>query len=151
MLPDSSEHWQRSISGSFAVCPFAPVPCRLGEPVHTAICCLLSAPKQASHSADSPLLAQNHPADTAVSADLVGRFGGDEFVVMLEETSEKGATAVVARLESRMWSAPLPEQMHLSFCWGVGFFRPGMDFSTLFQQADQDLMRRKNAARSSRI
>ena len=72
-------------------------------------------------------------------ADLLGRYGGDEFVLCLPATDEQGAQELLARLE----------ESH-DFRWSVGLatVRPGDTLTGVLGRADEDLYERKRAGRT---
>ncbi len=74
-------------------------------------------------------------------ADLLGRYGGDEFVLCLPATDEQGAHELLARLE----------ESH-DFGWSVGLatVRPGDTLAGVLARADEDLYQRKRAGRRAR-
>lgn len=90
------------------------------------------------HAAGDRLLrrfAQDVLAQLRVS-DIVGREGGDEFVIVLPATSRPEAEAVVRRLRPGghvVWSA------------GTAEWRPGEDFDTCLGRADSALYAAKGA------
>ena len=53
------------------------------------------------------------------ATDLVGRWGGEEFLVVLPETSTAGAAVVLERLRARPAGAPLDAQGRVTFSAGV--------------------------------
>jgi diguanylate cyclase (GGDEF)-like protein len=75
------------------------------------------------------------------SADLLGRYGGDEFVLCLPATDEQGAHELLARLD----------ESH-AFRWSVGLatVRPGDTLTGVLARADEDLYQRKRAGRQTR-
>jgi diguanylate cyclase (GGDEF)-like protein len=79
-------------------------------------------------------------------SDLAARFGGDEFVLMLPETTVEQAEEVVSRLD--LSGVPLPEQadpcMRLTFSWGMASFpKDGDDPERLLHVADSRLYEMK--------
>lgn len=74
-------------------------------------------------------------------ADLLGRYGGDEFVLCLPATDAEGAVELLAQLE----------QTH-RFRWSVGLatVRQGDSLSSVLARADGDLYQCKRAGRRSR-
>ncbi len=66
--------------------------------------------------------------------DVLGRTGGDEFVVLLPDTGEDEA-------ESRM--AELHRTSPASWSWGVASARPGDDFAKVLELADERMYTRK--------
>lgn len=84
-------------------------------------------------------------------ADVVCRYGGEEFVVLLPQTSPGQATVLAQRLRrsiSRL-DIPLPEQsLQLSVSIGVACLEAGMDASTLLNAADAALYRAKQAGKN---
>lgn len=66
---------------------------------------------RAGHAAGDDLLrtVARHFADAVRPGDLVGRIGGDEFVVLLEGTGTEEARAAAERICERAAATPLPE------------------------------------------
>ncbi len=76
------------------------------------------------------------------ASDLAARFGGDEFILMLPETSALKAEQVLDRLKSV--EIAVPDRggggSRLTFCWGVSTFpEDGQDPDRLLQVADTRL------------
>ena len=71
-------------------------------------------------------------------ADLLGRYGGDEFVLCLPATDEEGAHELVAGLEDTHPSS-----------WTVGLTtaQPGDTLADILARADANLYARKRAGR----
>jgi diguanylate cyclase (GGDEF)-like protein len=71
-------------------------------------------------------------------ADLLGRYGGDEFVLCLPATDQDGAAEMLSRLASSH-----------SFAWsgGVATAQAGDTLTTVLARADADLYRHKRSSR----
>ncbi|MFD2093918.1 GGDEF domain-containing protein [Blastococcus deserti] len=72
-------------------------------------------------------------------ADLLGRYGGDEFVLCLPATDEHGARRILRQLDAThafAWSA------------GVATARPGDTLATVLARADADLYLQKRSGRA---
>jgi diguanylate cyclase len=102
---------------------------------------------QALRMAASVLSSALRPTDFAV------RYGGEEMMVLLPDTSEKVAVAVAERLCERMRQAqvfadmrtPLP---HITASFGVAALQAGQDEQTLIANADAALYRAKAEGRN---
>jgi diguanylate cyclase (GGDEF)-like protein/PAS domain S-box-containing protein len=78
------------------------------------------------------------------SMDLVARFGGDEFVLVMPGVDLSGAWAVVSRLEkavARLEGDGLPA---VSASFGVAQVGPGDDWSQIYHRADLSLYEEKH-------
>jgi diguanylate cyclase (GGDEF)-like protein len=73
-------------------------------------------------------------------ADLLGRYGGDEFVLCLPATDEDGAREILQQLDTTH-----------DFAWSVGVAtaRPGDTLSTVLARADGDLYVMKRGGRAA--
>ncbi len=73
-------------------------------------------------------------------ADLLGRYGGDEFVLCLPATDERGAWEILEQLAATH-----------SFAWsaGVTAARPGDTLSAVLGRADTDLYLKKRSGRTA--
>lgn len=81
-------------------------------------------------------------------ADVVARFGGDEFVVLLEGVDDATATAVGERILERV-SAPLPGTEDLEpVTVSVGLARLVGEDDDVVNAADQAMLRAKRAGRA---
>ena len=84
-------------------------------------------------------------------SDTVLRLGGDEFLVILPETSNKQAQRAAERLlwETRWWNQAGHAKYELSFSCGVATYRKGMDIKEVLELADRDMYRAKREKRDS--
>lgn len=117
---------------------------RVGEPLSVAILDLDDFKKvndRDGHGAGDTLLRELTAgwAERLRHADLLGRYGGDEFVLCLPATDEQGAHELLDRLEE---SHP--------FRWSVGLATvvPSDTLASVLARADEDLYLRKRAGRT---
>lgn len=76
------------------------------------------------------------------STDVAARIGGDEFGLILDQSSEAVARAQVERLQHVLAATPAVYDGHaitLSACFGVAMLRTGMTESDILAAADRDM------------
>ncbi|MCU7554348.1 diguanylate cyclase [Alteromonas sp. ASW11-19] len=80
-------------------------------------------------------------------ADILARFGGDEFVVLLPDTAPSVAGQIGQRLHAHINALTvLPCEMTISA--GIASSRPGDTFEDVFERADNALYRAKHNGRN---
>jgi diguanylate cyclase (GGDEF)-like protein len=74
-------------------------------------------------------------------SDIVARYGGDEFVVLLPETSHGGATGVAERIRKSVESSPIMahgQTVPATVSIGIACYpNHGVDFESVLDKADQ--------------
>lgn len=85
-------------------------------------------------------------AESIRATDVAARIGGDEFGLILDQSSEDGARAQIARLGDVLTAAPAAYDGHeiaLSACFGIAMLQSGMTESDILAAADRDMYRNK--------
>jgi diguanylate cyclase (GGDEF)-like protein len=82
-------------------------------------------------------------------SDEAYRLGGDEFGVVLSETSEIDAERVMRRLRDAVGSDALATGERVDACFGVAVFQPGDDAARLVARADEALYTAKRRREES--
>jgi diguanylate cyclase len=80
--------------------------------------------------------------------DVIGRFGGDEFVVVLPYTAQDVVVAIGQRIITRLSQIKLTDDLAVSASFGVAALADDDSFRTLFERADRALYRAKQQGRS---
>ena len=105
------------------------------------------------HVGDEAIRVLAHELQRAVRAtDTCGRLGGDEFGVAMPDADEHHAADVAARvrhaLEYLNRAAKLP--VRVDFSIGIAAWKPGMDWQSMYQEADKELYIDKRSRHASR-
>lgn len=79
--------------------------------------------------------------------DLLARYGGDEFVVLLPDTPLSLSQGIAERIASQLRDVKLAETGRLTASFGVTQWQQGEAFKALFQRADQALYQAKQQGR----
>jgi len=88
------------------------------------------------------------------SYDWIGRWGGDEFLVVLPETNPHGGNIVAERIRQAIYSCPLPlhtgDNLYLSVSIGISSadVPEALILEMLLQQADKALYQAKQSGRN---
>jgi diguanylate cyclase (GGDEF)-like protein len=83
--------------------------------------------------------------------DILGRFGGEEFVALLISTEREPATLVAQRLGRRLHRLEIPRNREgdwLTLSIGLATRRPGDTLSTLLERADTAMYEAKSRGRN---
>jgi two-component system cell cycle response regulator len=87
----------------------------------------------------------------ARSSDIVGRYGGEEFLIIFEKASLDVARDLSERIRIRVLADPFVEDstaLHVTVSLGVAEARDGDDAETLIRRADMALYEAKTAGRN---
>ena len=85
--------------------------------------------------------------DVVRTADIACRVGGDEFAVILPESSIEDADQLYRRLQKAVSARPIGRAGKLYLSAGVGELRAEDDPVSFFQRADDALYRAKEAGK----
>ncbi len=89
---------------------------------------------------------------TKRTTDAVGRFGGEEFVVVCEETDAAGAELLAERIREQMEATTFharEQPIRVTCSIGIATFpRAGTDWETVFKSTDEALYASKHAGRN---
>lgn len=106
---------------------------------------------RAGHAAGDTLLRLlGRAATDAIRAyDLVARFGGDEFVVVISDTTDESAHRTAERIQQRFVQllAERPELAGTTISVGAATWAPGRTANALLAEADEEMYRAKRARR----
>ncbi len=94
------------------------------------------------------LLARAMEAATR-DADLLFRFGGDEFVILLPDTDAKGLEKVAQRLKEQVAEKARAFGKPFTISMGLANWQPSMTGASFFRQADAALYRAKGKGRNT--
>jgi diguanylate cyclase len=89
-------------------------------------------------------------SSTLRDTDVLGRWGGEEFMVMLPETDAPGAACVLERVHQRMQGLSFPcagSARGVSFSAGIAACAAGESLHTTIERADAALYRAKEGGR----
>ena len=89
--------------------------------------------------------------DVVRSADVACRVGGDEFAVILPESSVHDADQLYKRLEHAISIRPVGQAGRLHLSAGVTELRPDDDAISFFERADEALYRAKDAGKGTAV
>jgi len=84
------------------------------------------------------------------NTDFIARFGGEEFVVLLPETTGEDACKVMDKLRNHISNLPFHfrgEPVTVTFSAGLAEFTAGDSEETVFERADRALYQAKDAGR----
>jgi diguanylate cyclase (GGDEF)-like protein len=103
------------------------------------------------HLAGDAVLAEasDRVRDVVRSADVACRVGGDEFAVILPESSITDADQLYKRLEHAVSAKPFGQAGRLHLSAGATDLRPEDDAVSLFERADEALYRAKGAGKGT--
>lgn len=80
--------------------------------------------------------------------DLLGRFGGDEFVVLLPDTTQGAAMMIAERIIEQLQQIYVADVHQLTASFGLAELQPDEDYEQLFRRADRALYQAKLAGRN---
>lgn len=89
--------------------------------------------------------------DCIRGADMLGRWGGEEFLLVLPQTSVELAEACMQRVQAELARTAyegLPRELRITISAGIAEYRAGGTIKELLDQADQALYRAKRYGRN---
>ncbi|WP_322511876.1 GGDEF domain-containing protein [Chloroflexus sp.] len=85
---------------------------------------------------------------TIRSTDLIGQWGGEEFILLLPFTGQAAAEVMVERLRCLLMAAITLDGQPVTESFGIAVYQPDDDQVSLLARADQALYAAKTAGRN---
>jgi diguanylate cyclase (GGDEF)-like protein len=82
------------------------------------------------------------------STDHVGRWGGEEFIVLLPSTNRDQGLQLAEKLREAIATCDFPAVRHKTGSFGVAYYRLGDDEDAMTQRADACLYEAKKSGRN---
>lgn len=82
------------------------------------------------------------------TVDKIGRYGGDEFLIILPETSLENAAILAKRLQERIEGLTFDEPVEITISQGIAQYEQGDTINTLIDRADTHLYSAKHSGRN---
>jgi len=86
--------------------------------------------------------------DSIRSNDFMGRWGGEEFLLILRDSDEQQSMLVAQKIRKMIESSPFEHVGHITCSFGISLYRTGEEWQTLFDRADEALYRAKHNGRN---
>ncbi|WP_041075489.1 sensor domain-containing diguanylate cyclase [Thermotoga caldifontis] len=86
-------------------------------------------------------------ASSIRSSDFAARYGGDEFIVVLHDASEKQAEQIAQRIREKV-AVSKELGLNVDISYGVAELEPGADHLKVLQKADEAMYRMKKAKKA---
>ncbi len=86
--------------------------------------------------------------ETLRDTDIIGRYGGEEFLVILPDTPIGEAVKVAERIRKLIEATEFPEGFRVTISCGVSQLRPQDSVESLIKRADEALYKAKKAGRN---
>lgn len=89
--------------------------------------------------------------DTLRTMDIIARFGGEEFMIVLPNTPIEDAMQTVTRVQRELTKQIFMhdnQRLLITFSGGVALYKPGEDQATLIQRADEAAYKAKKAGKN---
>ncbi|MBA2780900.1 diguanylate cyclase [Billgrantia kenyensis] len=111
--------------------------------------CFKSVNDQHGHDTGDAILKRlaSLASQTLRSTDLMARWGGEEFAILLQDSSTQGASVFAERLRQQVAETRL-QGLAITISLGIAEYRHGDDPDTLLARADGALYRAKRAGRN---
>lgn len=93
-------------------------------------------------------------AETCRAQDIVSRWGGEEFLILLPETDQAGAMVVADKLRLAVQSLSFRhggKPFSVTISLGVATFDPSLDLQTCIRRADEALYKAKKQGRNQTV
>ena len=103
------------------------------------------------HNTGDKVLVQfsNTLKQTIREADIAGRWGGEEFLVICPETNLYGAISLAEKLRANIENSEFQNAGHVTASFGVAGIRHGDNVKSLIQRADNFLYSAKEAGKNN--
>jgi len=103
------------------------------------------------HNTGDKVLVQfsNTLKQTIRDADIAGRWGGEEFLVVCPETNLDGAISLAEKLRANIENSEFKNAGHVTASFGVSGIRHGDNVKSLINRADKSLYSAKEAGKNT--
>jgi diguanylate cyclase (GGDEF)-like protein len=82
------------------------------------------------------------------TTDYLGRWGGDELILLLNDTNLSGASNLAEKLRRLVESHTFPHSRHLTISLGACEYRDGDTLASFIERADAAMYRAKRGGRN---